>query len=216
LLKSGKAMLASGVDHLVYASASLERGMDEIEQLLGIRPIAGGHHPRFGTHNALLSLGSSTYLEIIARNPELPLPERGSLVYLTDNENSRLITWVFRPMNIQHSSDAASKAGIGLGPIETGSREAPDGSLVSWQLTDPYAMPMNGAIPFLIHWGTTAHPSAVAPAGGELTELIIEHPQAESVKRAVNVLGAEVKVVSGDEFRLSATIKTTTGLVALR
>jgi len=210
------AMLASGIDHLVYATASLERGMDEIEQLLGARPVEGGQHPRYGTHNALMSLGSNTYLEIIARDPDLPVPERGSLVYLTDKEDSRLITWVFRPESIQDASETANKAGIGLGPIETGSREAPDGRLISWQLTDPYAMPMNGAIPFLIHWGTTAHPSAVAPGGGEFAELMIEHPQAERVGSAMNTLGAEVTVVSGDRYRLSATIDTKNGLVALR
>jgi len=40
------AMPPTGIDHLVYASADLEREMDEIEALLGARPVRGGHHPQ--------------------------------------------------------------------------------------------------------------------------------------------------------------------------
>ena len=40
----------TGIDHLVYACANLEHGMDEIEALLGVRPVRGGHHPQYGTH----------------------------------------------------------------------------------------------------------------------------------------------------------------------
>lgn len=63
------------LDHLVYAVADLLAGMDEIEQLLGVRPVAGDRHPQYGTHNALLSLGPKTYLEIVAADPDRTPPE---------------------------------------------------------------------------------------------------------------------------------------------
>ena len=209
-------MSPSGIDHLVYAVSDIERGIGEIEQLLGVRPVIGGRHPRYGTHNALLSLGPSIYLEVIARDPTLPLPQRGALVDRSPDEPSRLITWVFRPQDIETAFAAASDAQIGLGPIATGSRQQPDGSMLSWQLSDPYAMPMNGAIPFLIHWGDTPHPSGDVPSGGRLTELVIEHPQAETVEAAMAVLGANVTVVPAAEFRLSARIETDNGTIFLR
>jgi Glyoxalase-like domain len=56
---------SNAIDHIVFGCSDLERGMDEIEQLLGIRPVPGGRHIQFGTHNALLSLGPATYLEVI-------------------------------------------------------------------------------------------------------------------------------------------------------
>jgi hypothetical protein len=54
--------LLERVDHLVYATADLDRGVAEIELLLGIRASPGGRHPAWGTRNALVALGSMSYL----------------------------------------------------------------------------------------------------------------------------------------------------------
>jgi hypothetical protein len=204
-----------GIDHLMYASSSLQKGMDDIEALLGVRPVKGGHHPGYGTHNALLSLGPGVYLEVIARDPELPAPEGGTLVDMPEGAQSRLWTWIYRTADIEAATEVAKRAGVGLGPVETGSRNRPDGSEISWQLTDPAAMPMDGAIPFLINWGSTTHPSLAVPSGGRLTELVIEHPQPDKVRSALASFGAKVVVRSGDQFRLLATIETDGGPVVL-
>ena len=50
------------IDHLVYTAPSLGEGIAEIESIFGITPVIGGQHPQYSTHNALLSLGDSTYL----------------------------------------------------------------------------------------------------------------------------------------------------------
>lgn len=190
--------------------------MNEVEALLGVRPVPGGHHPPYGTHNALLSLGPGVYLEIITRDPALPAPGRGALVEISPGGDSRLITWALRVEDIRESAAAADDADMRLGRIESGSRTRTDGSEIAWQSTDPYAMPMSGAIPLLISWGNTAHPSAAVPVGGRLVELVIEHPEADRVRRALSSLGAEVPVVDSDAFGLCAKIETRNGVVALR
>ena len=203
----------SRIDHLIYATRNLEQGMREIHERLGVQPAIGGRHPQYGTHNALLSLGPSTYLEIVARDPDLSEPERGAWIDVRDAE-SRLVTWVLRAEQIEEA--AAAAANIGLGPVASGAREKPDGSVLSWRLTDPYAMPLDGALPFLISWGTTPHPAASAPYAGALRTLVLAHPEAPRLAAALRSLDVDLEVVAADSAALIATIETPQGLVELR
>jgi len=189
--------------------------MDEIEALLGIRPVPGGRHPQFGTHNALLSLGPDTYLEVIARDPGLPAPRRGRLVDFADEQAARLVTWVLRVDDLATFVKDPSRSANGIGRIEGGSREQADGSLIEWQLTDPYAMPLDGAIPFLISWGDTTHPAKMVPAAGTLAGLRIEHPQPNRVRAALHTLKTSADAVEADKFRLIAKIETGDGVKLL-
>ncbi|MEO1202539.1 MAG: VOC family protein [Pseudomonadota bacterium] len=207
--------MANAVDHVLYACSDLERGRDEIEQLLGVRPVIGGRHERFGTHNALLSLGPGAYLEVVARDPALPVPAHGLLVDVAADQRSRLITWVLRVDDIGRSAEAAERAGLGLGAVEPGQRETPDGKMIRWRLTDPYANRRGGALPFLIDWGDTPHPSSVAPDAGRLDRLVIETPDAAAIRDACAVLDADVDVREGPTFGLRATIATPSGPVEL-
>jgi Glyoxalase-like domain len=125
-----------GIDHLVYAVSDLDAGIDRIERLLGVRPVPGGRHASWGTHNALVGLAPDTYLEIIAPDPSLPAPVRGTLFDPGDGE-PRLVTWALRRESIGDVAASAAAAGLGLGAVEAGSRVRPDGTVLSWQLTDP-------------------------------------------------------------------------------
>ena len=58
------------LDHIVISSESLEDGQTFIEDSLGIKAETGGEHRLFGTHNKLISLGTS-YLEVISISPDL-------------------------------------------------------------------------------------------------------------------------------------------------
>ena len=201
------------IDHLVYACSRLDDGLDRVEEALGTRPARGGRHPDFGTHNALLSLGPTTYLEVIAPDPTLPRPARGLAFGLSGLPVARLTTWALRCEDIER---VAASTDVGLGPVESGTRETADGTVLRWRLTDPYAMPMEGAVPFLIGWGDTPHPATVAPPAGTLVGFRIGHPEPERVQRALDALGVSAEVRSADAVTFAVTLRTKRGVAELR
>jgi hypothetical protein len=204
-----------GIDHLIFTAATLEQGMDEIEKRLGVRPVPGGRHPDFGTHNALLSLGNSTYLEVMAPDPHLQAPAKGVLFQNVYQRPPGLTTWVYRFSNLQEKIFNVKSSELEIGDVLPGNRQKPDGTVLSWQLTDPYAFPLQGAIPFLIDWGTTLHPATTTPEAGVFQKLRIEHPNPDRVKAALMALDIQMDVAWAPEYRLVATIITDLGEVLL-
>ena len=202
------------IDHIIYTASSLEEGMDQIEALLGFRPIVGGQHPKWGTHNALLSLGNA-YLEVLAPDPSLAIPAKGLWMSEQFKSQPQLSTWVLQTDSIEQLREKAKSDGIALGPIESGKRQKPNGEWLKWQLTDPYALPFGGALPFLISWGDTPHPSQSVPQAGKLVELTIHHPKAADVTEKITSLGVSISVQQASEAKLTASIQTSRGEVLL-
>ena len=194
------------LDHLVYATRDLGSGIERIQDLLGVHAAHGGRHPQWGTRNAILSLGPGRYLEIIAPDPDTAPPPSGVLFGLDRMESDLLLTWVVRCADLDAVATMMQDAGARPGAIMHGERKAPDGRLLQWSLTDPAALPADGAIPFLINWGTSPHPSGSAPPGGALDRLAIHCPDADAVTRVVDVLGIDVPVLPGNQFALEADI----------
>lgn len=202
-------------DHLVLGAPDLQTGIDHAVKVFNTRPLIGGRHPQYGTHNAILTLGDHVYLEIIARDPSLPRPEKGILWDLDVIEEPRLMSWAMRTDRIVGLAEAAHKAGLTIGAVTEGSRTTPEGEVLKWRLTDPRAATLQTATPFLIDWGDTSHPAGAAPKGGSLIDLRFEHPQPQMLQHAFEVLGLSHKVISANEPSIIATVKTPNGVVEL-
>lgn len=226
---SGRDGYLDRVDHLVYAAPELEKGIDRAERLLGVRAAPGGRHPAWGTRNALLALGEAAYLEIIAPDPELPAPDGPRPFRVDEVEEPRLVTWAAKAEEPERAAarlaaadlEVAGGAGKGsesvhLGPVAEGSRRRPDGSELSWRLTDPAAARAGGVVPFLIRWGDAPHPAADAPAGCALRELCAHHPDPDRVREALVLLELDLPVEPGPEPSLLARIAAPRGAVELR
>ena len=54
------------IDHIVYTVPNLEKAIDWFAEISGIRPAFGGYHTTQGTKNAVVNLGNSCYLELLA------------------------------------------------------------------------------------------------------------------------------------------------------
>lgn len=211
-------MSRSFLDHITVTAFSLEAGAAFVSETLGVSPQVGGEHPRMATHNLLLRLGDTMFLEVIAPNQAVQAPYRPrwfALDSLGPQSQPSLSTWVVRTSDIQAAVAAASEP---LGNVEPMSRGA-----LNWLITIPAdgSVPLNSAAPALIEWHTDVHPAAkLEDKGLSLAKLEIAHPNPERVARLLSSLelDAPVSVLSaqpGTSARLVAYINTQRGLRVL-
>jgi hypothetical protein len=148
------------IDHIVYAFPDLEKGIQHIKDLLKIAPVYGGRHLDFGTHNALVGLGSDSYLEIIAPDPANTTikPPRWMGVDLLANEG--VITRIaLKTNNIQADLERIAHFHPKYNQWGKGSRKTTSGKLLSWQMSYPMPSPKIDVIPFLVQWEADFHPA---------------------------------------------------------
>lgn len=204
------------LDHLVFAVPDLEAGAARMEELLGVPTAPGGRHRGLGTHNRLVGLGSGRYLEIIAVDSEQPAPTRPRWFGLDDLTEPGLVTWCAKTMHgLEPLITRGREAGIDLGEVVEGSRRRPDGSLLSWTFSDPWARRAGGVVPFFIDWGSSPHPSEDLPAVCALHALRVEHPEPRRVEAWLAALGLDTPVSEGDAPRVVASLETPNGIVEL-
>lgn len=206
----------SKVDHLVFGTSDLATGIETIERLVGIRASPGGQHHGEGTRNALISLGPTVYLEILAPDPEQPKPQRPRWLGIDDLTNPRLVAWAAKGDDLAQLAGTASAKGIRLGAVASGSRQNPQGVRLSWQFTNPHMRLAEGIVPFFIDWGPTPHPARTAAPGALLTDLRAEHPDGGNVEQTLRQLGLDLPVKIGPKATLIATILGPRGRVELR
>ena len=204
------------MDHLVFVAPDLSEGVARIEELLGVEMSPGGRHHGFGTHNRLLGLGPDAYMEVVSVDPDQPDPGGPRWFGLDHVTVPGLATWCAKSNDLSTLIERGRTAGIDLGEPSVGGRERPDGSRLSWTVSDPWADRAGGVVPFFIDWGTSEHPAGRLPQLCSFIGLRVEHPQANEVKAWVRALGLDVPVLEGDTPRVIATIDTPRGEVELR
>ena len=207
------------IDHLVFAGADLGVASRAIAELLGAQPTPGGRHVGHGTRNELLSLGEGTYLEIIGPDPEQPAPQGPRPFAVDTHVQPALVAWCARPSRpLTEIVDAARHKGVEFGTVAAMSRMRPDGVLLEWQLTQAILDgPLGCALPFLIDWGASPHPTQTLPGGVRLIELEISTPEPEAIRAVLDIVGhsARCVVCEAGEPALRARISTAHGDVTL-
>jgi hypothetical protein len=211
-------IMTTVIDHITVVAPDLASGSALVTRALGVTPRRGGAHPRMGTHNLLLRLSDSMFLEVIAPDPNAVAPSRPrwfELDRLSAQSPPRLATWVARTDDI-HAASAPWVDVIGV--VEPMTR----GSL-NWLITVPPdgSLPMGGAAPALIQWNVDRHPaSTLEDVGCSLIALDVFHTKPRRVQEVLDgiALSGPVRVharAAPSEPCLIAHIQTPSGLRAL-
>lgn len=161
------------LDHIVVAAPSLSEGVAHVRDRTGLAMPKGGEHPLMGTHNHLLRLGEAEFLEVIAVNPDAPVPDRPRWFGLDRPIHApRLSHWVVRCVDMNVARPRLPEF---LGPAIPVTRGA-----LSWLLTVPNdgSLPLDGTFPSLIEWkADPLPPTQMQGAGARLIELTVSHPE---------------------------------------
>jgi hypothetical protein len=195
------------LDHILLGCNDLERGIAFVYQHTGVRAAFGGVHPGAGTQNALLSLGESRYLEIIAPDPKQPSSvDSRNLKALTDDPV--LVGWAVHRADIDAFAVRLKKQGFVIEGPMPGSRKRPDGRVLTWKVMrlkdDPTQL-----LPFFIEWSADSiHPSVDSPQGCRLMRFEAFAPDADAraVSGQVKALDLDLPLAEGGNSLLVATI----------
>jgi hypothetical protein len=189
------------IDHLVYAAPDLGAAVDDLAARFGVRAQAGGKHVGLGTHNALLGLGSGTYMEVIAPDPEQSPPTTTRPFGLDGLSHGRLAGWAIACDDINAAIAYARDHDYDPGDAVEMQRTGSTGT-VRWRMT------LNafdgGPVPYLISWGGSEHPSRLAPDGLILDSLTIEHSDPVSLASVLRALNVDIDLKPGPRTRLIA------------
>ena len=222
------AGLQAQVDHLVLVARSLEEGVAWCERTLGLAPGPGGQHPLMGTHNRLFRIDGpafpDAYFEIIAIDPAAAPPARRRWFDMDDprlqarvaQDGPQLAHVVVRVGDVASARAAWQALGIERGEVVQASRPTPAG-LLQWKITvrDDGQRLFDGTLPTLIEWGETHPVPAMAPPVARLVSLTLRHPQADTLRRALQAIGLDTVTVADGPAALLATLDTPRGRVTL-
>src|SRR5260370_848553 len=122
------------VDHVLLPVADLEDGAHRLQEQFGLQGSAGGRHPKVGTANVIVPLGSQ-YLELIAVvDPAEAAGSRlGRRVSRALEERKTFLGWALRTKDLDAVRRKLQAAGWDLPPLTEGSRHRPDRQVLSWR-----------------------------------------------------------------------------------
>ncbi len=203
-------------DHLVVGADTLEQGAAFIEDMLGVRPQAGGRHLAMGTHNMVLRLGARAFLEVMAIDPAGETPRRPRWFGLDDakvrarlRDRPCLLTWAVRTQDIEAVMERC--------PISPGTAHPMARGAYTWRITipDDGALICGGLMPAVIQWDGDTHPADnLEDRDCELMKLEGFHPAPAEFKPAFAALGLAhaFPLAQAGHARLAATIRGPHGM----
>lgn len=204
------------IDHIVYSVKDLEAACNELEELLGVRPVFGGYHRTQGTKNALLHLGGQVYLELLAideSNTKIEAP-RWMGIDLIDNR--QITRWALKSSNLEGDSAILKKQDVRLGEIHGGQRKMTNGGLLTWRLVMPTSEPSIDVLPFMVDWQASGHhPTDKLLKGCKLVELKIFHPEVAAIQEVLQDLEVNLKVEKAESARVKIVVESPNGIVEI-
>lgn len=211
-------MVQSKIDHIVIGAANLEKATKRVENLLKADFSTGGKHPLMATHNRLIKLQNSIYMEVISIDPSASMPQSSAQKkrwFSLDSQSTirRLsmapqpLCWVAAVDNIEQ---AISHCGYNPGKIIEVTRDD-----LRWRLTVPKngKLSFRGVLPVLIEWPNGNNPTRIMPESNVcLQQLTLFHSNPKKIKGILSKLKISGPInIEHGKPRIQFSLKTASG-----
>jgi hypothetical protein len=204
------------LDHISVIAPTLAEGVSHVRTCLDLDVPFGQRHAYMGTHNHLLQLGDTVYLEIVALDSEADEPGRPRWFGLDDQytvrsdweEGRRLRGWVARTDAI--ATIIAGHRGI------FGEKVPLPAVNSSFDFAIPHdgSLPLDGAAPSLIdRRGKPRSMATMADLGARLRSFTLEHPDPAAMEALYGAMTVDrpPAIIRGPRLRYRAQIETRAG-----
>jgi Glyoxalase-like domain len=155
------------VDHVSYAAEAdgLTATAARLAQKLGVKPVDGGVHPRFGTRNIILPLAHERYVEVVAvlDHPASDKAPFGQAVRARSEAGGGWLGWVVCVDDLAEAEQRLGLEGV------VGSRHRPDGVQLKWRQLGVKGLLADPQVPYFIQWDD----KSVHPSVGAITDVTI-------------------------------------------
>jgi len=204
------------LDHITVIAPSLAEGVLHVRNCLDLDVPFGQRHAYMGTHNHLLRLGDTVYLEVVALDPEAAAPDRPRWFGLDDqnkvrsdwDEGRRLRGWVAR-------TDTIDAIIAGRGNIFGEKVPLPTvNSSFDFAIPNDGSLPLDGAAPSIIdRRGKPRSMATIADLGARLRSFTLEHPDPDAVEALCRAFTVDrpPEIRRGSRLRYRAQIETPAG-----
>lgn len=215
-------MVSMRLDHVSYAAQSdgLRATAARLGDALGVEPLDGGVHPRFGTRNVVLPLARGHYVEVVEvlDHPASDKAPFGQAVRARSQAGGGWLGWVVAVPDL-----AGAEQRLGRDAVP-GNRHRPDGVELRWRQLGIKGLLADPQLPFFISWDCAPdlHPSTAADNDVRLTGLQIAGDPArvnewlgEPVDRPLEDVAVEWTAPHGTPRLLSVSFETPSGTVTV-
>jgi hypothetical protein len=159
------------VDHVVYAAErdGLKATAQRLADRIGVTPVDGGVHPRFGTRNIILPLAHERYVEVVEvlDHPASDKAPFGQVVRARSEAGGGWLGWVVQVDDITEQETRLGRESV------VGNRHRPDGIELRWRQLGVKGLQADPQLPFFIEW----EPGVPHPSDDADTEVTIDSLQ---------------------------------------
>ena len=209
------------VDHVSYTAEhdGLQATAARLAKVIGVDPVDGGVHPRFGTRNIIFPLADARYVEVVdcLDHPASDKAPFGQAVKARMEAGGGWLGWCVRVDDITPIEERLGR------PAVEGNRHRPDGVELRWRQLGIKGLISDPQLPYYVQWeDESLHPSV-----GASTSVTIEGLQIagdpERVKEWLGLPADETSSVidftfvapRGTPGLLAVTFQTPEGLVTV-